>query len=226
MPEVTWHGAEVPAGQDTLPNQQGRELFCYGVTSSFPLLAQLLCLLPCLSATRTRESQSSSSQLLRWAPRSPQLLQKEKGIRAGGREQQWLCRARHISLPAEAPSPPVVSTGPRAGDTSLTWGTVQLFPCLAAALGLHLCPLAKEGDTDVTCRAAPEPKAGRLGQIWRLWLEHKAKPYPRNREQPGALGPCHAPNTEALCIPQHCASPGLPVLAPGAQQARAARETG
>lgn len=77
MPEVTWHNAEVPAGQDTLPALHGRELLCYSATFSSPLLAQLLCLLPLLSATHTRESQSSSSQLLRWAPRSPPLLQKK-----------------------------------------------------------------------------------------------------------------------------------------------------
>lgn len=92
----------------------------------------------------------------------------QRGIRAGGRECQWLCRARHILLPAEAPPLAQLAALGRgqekAGDVSLTWGTVQLFLRLAAALGLHLCPLAKEGETDMTCRAAPEPKAGRLSQ--------------------------------------------------------------
>lgn len=41
-----------------------------------------------------------------------------------------------------------------------------------------------------------------------------------------AMGPCHALNAEALCIPWHCTSPGLPVLARDAQQAFSAGETG
>lgn len=75
----------------------------------------------------------------------------------------------------------------RAPPAALTWGTVQLFLGLAAALRLHLCPLAKEGETDVTCKAAPEAKAGQLAQSQGLWLEHKAKPYPSNWEQAGPL---------------------------------------
>lgn len=53
-------------------------------------------------------------------------------------------------------------TGQKAGDACLTWGTVQLLQRLAAALWCHLCPLAEEGETDVTCRAAPR----RLGPNW------------------------------------------------------------
>lgn len=79
---------------------------------------------------------------------------RQRGVRAGGREHQWPHCAEHISLPAEAPSLQLVPLGrelEKPGDTSLTWSTVQLFPCLAAVVGLHLCPLAKEGETDMTC---------------------------------------------------------------------------
>lgn len=65
-------------------------------------------------------------------------------------------------------------TKQKAGDACLTWGTVQLLQRLAAALWCHLCPLAEEGETDMTCRAAPR----RLGQHWGGWWELKAQPQP------------------------------------------------
>lgn len=97
----------------------------------------------------------------------------------------------------------------KPGDTSLTWSTVQLFPCLAAVLGLHLCPLAKEGEPDMTCRAAPESKAGRLEKTGDSG--HSMKPShiqaTGSSQGIGALSCSEHKGTE------HCLAPHTPLLA-------------
>lgn len=103
------------------------------------------------------------------------------------------------------PHPQSVALGrgqEKTGDASHTWGTVQLFLCLAAGSGLHFCPLAKEGETDMTCRAAPEEVRTKLETL----VGAQSQAISLQLGTARALGPCHALNAEALCIPWYCAS--------------------
>lgn len=116
-----------------------------------PSTAQPHRFLPLQSAAHTAATRSSSSQPLRSALRCPPLLQRDSegfGLAAGSlglgtspeAVTQWACMQQAFS-PGQ---------WRWAEDVSLTWGTIQLLQCLAAALWLYLCPLAKEGETDVT----------------------------------------------------------------------------
>lgn len=111
-----------------------------------PSTAQPHRFLPLQSAAHTAATQSSSSQPLRSALRCPPLLQRDSegfGLAAG---------SLGLGTSPEAVTQWPFSPGQWrwAEDVSLTWGTIQLLQCLAAALWLYLCPLAKEGETDVT----------------------------------------------------------------------------
>lgn len=191
---------------------------CATISSSPPPCRAALALTTPVSNSYKREPKLHQSAASVGSAIPPTSAEEQERGQSWSREQQWLCPARHISLSAEAPSALSGSTGPRVGegrgDASLTWGTVQLLPCLAAALGLHLCPLAKEGETDVTCRAAQSQKQGG---------EDKGRDFEQSTKQSHiaispqlgtarALGLCHALNTEALRIPRQRASPASQCL--------------
>lgn len=168
MSKGTWPRTEVPAEQGILPALHSRQPLSLLLPRPPCTAPQPLTTPVSNSYKREPKLQQSAASVGSMIP--PTSAEGDRGVRAGDREHQWPHCAEHISLPSEAPSLQLVPLGrelEKPGDTSFTWSTVQLFPCLAAVVGLHLCPLAKEGETDMTCstRVRSRKVRTRLGAL-------------------------------------------------------------
>lgn len=215
----------VSEGQGTLAPLHGKELLCYHVSSSLPPCRAALALTTPVSNSYKREPklhQSAASVGSAIPPTSAEEQERGQSWRQGA-AMAVLCQA-HLAA-CRSPLCPIwqhwAEGRGRQGDVSLTWGTVQLLLCLAAALGLHLCPLAKEGETDVTCRAAQIQKQGGEDKARDFGQSTKQSHIPTTGNSQGT-GPLLCPELRGTVYPPVVCIPSLPGLAPDTQQACAA----